>query len=252
MNNNFEESQRKAAQIERFAYPNRLSKEIVFRAFLASLLALIILLILAACDNQSRIASNGTRPENQMNSNAERLLIDPEFAREEIAKHEEYKKLLKARCPRYIIDRIEELRRYHANNVLHSLKYATVTDGTWRGNYVKVTEITSEGRRELGKHIIVEDSEEYHIEVARREFITGSETISKSPKSDDLAFVNFRWRWKAINRLGEYTKVRSRWDNSEEIVGSATFQRVAEGWKLTELKFDESHEPYLYIDLYPL
>lgn len=244
MNNNSEKSQRRAVQFKRLAYSNRLSGRIVFHSFLASLLALVIPLSLASCKDQVRNFPVGSRPENQMNSSAARPLIDPEFVRREIERHGDYKKLLKTFCPRRVIDRHEEMRRYPAIDVLHRLKYATVTDDTSRRMYEKVIEFTFEGRRVFANYT-KEESDRYIITLARREYLTGSEKMSKSPKNDDLAFVNFRWQWKALNPLGKILSVRSEWRDSEELSGWARFQRTAEGWRLIKLDFEDDHQNYL-------
>src|SRR5689334_16740985 len=79
-----------------------------------------------------------------------RTPIDPAVLRADAERQAEWTPLRKAKCPRQLPDRHEELRRYPAISILEGLGYITISDGTAHGMYVKNMQMTFEGRRQLG------------------------------------------------------------------------------------------------------
>jgi hypothetical protein len=162
----------------------------------------------------------------------ERPPIDLAALRELAERHEHWRRPRKARCPRQLPDRSEDLRRYPTLSLLDGLGYVTITDGIGSGMYVKNMAMTDAGRRALGSDL-EERADWYVITVARREYLPGGENFEVRPGGDRLV-AYFRWRWKPLNPIGERLTLGPSYDR-EYYDGFATYTRAAGGWALEKV-----------------
>jgi hypothetical protein len=210
------------------------------RLVLAAALCSGILLPLAGCGSRAStspgsasVPGDATQPSSAPARTVEHPPIDPSVLRELAEGHEDWNHPRKARCPRQLPDRHEELRRYPAISILDGLDYITITDGTAYGMYVKNMQLTDAGRLALGSDL--EESADYYvITIARREYLPGMETFETRPERDGLV-AYFRWRWKPLNALGERLPLGVSHSNRDYFDGFATYARAADGWTLDKV-----------------
>jgi len=176
--------------------------------------------------------------------NGEPPPIGPEVVRQDVEQHESWGQLRKAACPRRVIDRIEAMRPFHALSLMEGLRYVTITDDTSRGVYEKVVELTEVGRRDLSNNI-EEEPGRYIIAIARREYLPGTERFEKCPRQDDCVLVDFKWKYKPLNAVGERIDLRAPHSDRVEHGGRSKYVRHTEGWKLEELWLQEDHRDYV-------
>jgi hypothetical protein len=179
------------------------------------------------------IAPDDAPPASVPAQTGERPPIPPAVLRELAEGHEEWSRPRKARCPRQLPDRHEDMDRYPAISVLQGLNFITVADGTARGMYVKNMQITDAGRLALGGDL-EETADWYVVTVARREYLPGFEKFEIQPDRDRLV-AYFRWRWRALNPLGERLNLRPPSSSNDYYDGFATYTHAAGGWTLEKV-----------------
>jgi hypothetical protein len=204
-----------------------------------SAVALLIgaLMPLAACGRRASLSSDGAPtpspegvPASAPAQTAERPPVAPSVLREIAEGHEQWNHARKARCPRQLPDRAEDLRRYPALGLLQGLGMVAIADGVANGTYVKTMEITDAGRGALGTDL-EESPDWYIVTVARREYLPGSERFEVIPGRDRLV-AYFRWRWRPLNALGARLHLGPSHSTRDYYDGFATYTRAADGWAL--------------------
>jgi DNA-binding PadR family transcriptional regulator len=149
-----------------------------------------------------------------------------------------------AACLKEIDDRIEELRRYPTCELLEGLKYATLTNTTMRGRYVKAVALTDEGRSALAADLD-DRGDRLVFAVAKRELARGYVRFESAPGREDRIVVTFNWRWKPVNALGKGLDLRDIYSGRDEHQGRATYDRTEAGWALVELWLDKATKNYM-------
>ena len=204
-----------------------------------------ILVSVTGCRLDARATSDDTGSSSVPRKSADRPPIDPAVLRVDAERQVEWTPFRKAKCPRQLPDRHEELRRYPAISLLQGLGYITITDGTGYGMYVKNMEITLEGRRELGRDL-EEDADYYVITIASRVYLPGTERFEILPGPDRLV-AHFKWRWKPTNPLGERLTLGPSYSDSGEYGGFATYNRAASGWTLDKVYLNSDNRDYMRV-----
>lgn len=167
------------------------------------------------------------------------------LVRRDVEAREQWSALRTGACPRIVADRSEELQLYPMIDVLEMLKYTTVTDGESYGRYVKITEITPEGRRALGAHL-VEEAERYVVVLAEREYVAGTERWSWAPNGEDRFAVEFQWRWKPLNEVGAHLTMNAPRSIRAEHPGRAWYRRDGDGWRVDDVWLSEDDRDYMW------
>ena len=210
---------------------------VVARCARAGVLALAGLLPLAACGGGMPNPPGGNRSATQSTRRDEPTPIDPEVVREDVESDEGWAKLRQAGCPREVDDRHEEIDRYPAIHVMKSLGYVTVTDGISYNKYVKKMEITSEARQQLGEYLR-EEGDYYVVDLAEREYMPGREEYEPLPRDPRRLMVEFKWKWKPLNPLGEIMGLWREGKDVNEYYGRAQYVRAGDGWKLEKITLE--------------
>jgi hypothetical protein len=169
--------------------------------------------------------------------------IDPQVVRADVERQESWSVLRKAGCPRKVLDRWEERRRWPAIDALDGLQYATISDYTSAGLYEKLITLTSTGRIELREYLD-ERPDKYIITIARRQYKPGTEQFNKPYGRDDRLSVQFLWVWTPLNALGRRLSLwSSRYDRDEHF-GTAFYVQTPDGWKLDNLSLESDRRDY--------
>jgi hypothetical protein len=209
----------------------------VARCLRAGALALAALLPLAGCAGKGSDAPGENRSAGQSPQRDERPPIDPDVVREDVESDEEWRKLRQAGCPREVDDRREEMDRYPAIHVMQSLGYVTVTDGVSYNRYVKKMELTPEAYQQLGEDLR-EDGDYYVVDLAEREYMPGREEYEPLPKDPNRLTVEFKWKWKPLNPLGDIMGLWREGVDTNEYYGRARYVKVGDGWKLESITLE--------------
>jgi hypothetical protein len=216
---------------------------------LSARLALASVLLLAACRADARKKPDEIQvaklPPSTMMPNGKLSPIDSARLVTDVHQHQSFQQTRSAMCLRDLPDRSEVIRRYPACGVLEGLKYATVRDDASRGSYMKVFELTGEGRSALGADL-QDQGDRYVVAVARPELMMGRRLqFENAPNRDDRVLVTFYWRWAPINALGKGLDLGSTVYHREELQGRATYDQTADGWALSELWLDDGTRDYM-------
>lgn len=194
----------------------------------------------AARDGEVRVATI----DPLMMPNGKRSPIEASRVWADVEQHEKFQQQRGAACPKEIADRIEELRRYPTCQLLEGLRYATLTDGTSAGRYVKTVALTDEGRSALAADL--EDrGDRLVFAVAKRELAREYVRFELAPGREDRVVVTFNWRWAPLNALGKGLDLRALYSGRDEHQGRATYDRTADGWTLAELWLDSDTKNYM-------
>ena len=218
------------------------------RLFLSSVL------VVAACRAEAReepVATYGPEripiaklPPYNMMPNGKLSPIDSARVYEDVRTQQTFLQQRGAMCPKEIVDRIEEFRRYPTCQLLDGLKYATIRDGTSRGNYVKLIELTDAGRQALAADL--EDrGDRFVFAVARKEVAPGYVRFENAPNRVDRVVVTFNWRWAPLNALGKGLDLRARYSGRDVHQGRATYDLTADGWTFVELWLNSDTKDYM-------
>jgi DNA-binding PadR family transcriptional regulator len=164
--------------------------------------------------------------------------------RSDVEALQSWSELRQGAMPRTVVDRIEERRLYPLIDVMQGLKYVTVSDGVSQGNYAKVMEPTPEGRQALGAHLS-EEGERFVVTLAGREFVEGSERWSWAPNRKDRFSVDFQWRWKPLNAVGERLTMGTPQSFRNELPGRAWYQQTADGWQVDDVWLSTDTRDYM-------
>jgi hypothetical protein len=206
-------------------------------------------LLLAACHpdapKQSRDADvRVAKIDNTMMPNGQRSPVEAARVWADVERHETFQLQRGAACPKEIDDRIEVLRRYPTCQLLEGLRYATLTNGTSSGRYVKTVALTDEGRSVLAADL--EDrGDRLVFAVAKRELAREYVRFETAPGREDRLVVTFNWRWKPLNAIGKGLDLRALYSGRDEHQGRATYDRTADGWTLAELWLDSDTKNYM-------
>jgi hypothetical protein len=210
---------------------------------------LACMLLAAACRPDAHRAKDEVQvaqlaPSTTM-PNGKQSPIDSSRLVTDVRQHETFNQTRSALCLRDLPDRNEVVSRYPACGTLASLKYATVRDDASRGSYMKVFELTGEGRQALGADL-QDQGDRYIVAVAKPELLTGRRLqFENAPNRDDRVTVTFYWRWAPLNALGKGLDLGSSVYHRDEHQGRATYDQTGDGWALTELWLDSDTKDYM-------
>jgi hypothetical protein len=214
-----------------------------------SRLLLSSVLVLAACRPDARKKTHEIQvaklAPGTMMPNGKTSPIDSARLVADVQQHQSFQQTRSAMCLRDLPDRSEVIRRYPACGVLEGLKYATVRDDASRGSYMKVFELTGDGRQALGNDL-QDQGDRYVVAVARPELMMGRRLqFENAPNRDDRVLVTFYWRWAPLNALGKGLDLGSTVYHREELQGRATYDRMGDDWTLAELWLDSDTKDYM-------
>lgn len=209
----------------------------------ASMLAASVLLLAGCGAETPDEAASTTAAKAEAAPQSDSHPIPAAVVQQNVERHRDFQKKRQAACPRRLPDRHEELRRFPAIAILEGLGYATVANDSSRGTYDKVIELTGTGRIGMMNHVSME-GDRYVITIAEREYVAGSERYNEAPGRSDRMFVEFRWRWRPLNPLGERLTLDAPYSGQKEHPGRATYTLTAGSWKLTELWLDHDNRDY--------
>jgi hypothetical protein len=212
-------------------------------------LCLASVLLLAACRPDARKKKDEIQvaklPPSTMMPNGRISPIDSARLATDVRQHQSFQETRSALCLRDLPDRNEVVSRYPACGVLEGLKYATVRDDASRGSYMKVFELTGEGRQALGADL-QDQGDRYVVAVARPELLMGRRLqFENAPNREDRVLVTFYWRWAPLNALGKGLDLGSNVYHRDEHQGRATYDQTSDGWTLAELWLDSDTRDYM-------
>lgn len=206
-------------------------------------------LLLAACHNDAPKSVRDAevsvaKIDNARMPNGKPSPIEASRVWADVEQHEKFQQQRGAACPKEMDDRIEVLRRYPTCQLLEGLKYATLTNGTSAGRYVKTVALTDEGRTALAADL--EDrGDRLVFAVAKRALAREYVRFDTAPGREDRIVVTFNWRWTPVNALGKGLDLRAIYSGRDEHQGRATYDRIADAWTLSELWLDSDTKNYM-------
>jgi hypothetical protein len=206
-------------------------------------------LMLAACRPDARKTKDEIQvaklPPSTMMPNGKISPVDSARLATDLHEHQAFQETRTAMCLRDLPDRNEVVGRYPTCSILERLKYATVRDDASRGSYMKVFELTGEGRQALGADL-QDQGDRYIVAVARPELIAGRRLqFANAPNREDRITATFYWRWAPLNAVGNGLNLGSTVYHRDEHQGRATYDQTADGWTLVELWLDSDTKDYM-------